>query len=64
MPPAHLDRIFDAFYRTEPDRARNTGGAGLGLAIVKTCIEACGGTATAKNREPRGLEVRLTLPVQ
>ena len=64
VPPAHLDRIFDAFYRTEPDRARNTGGAGLGLAIVKTCIEACGGTATAKNREPRGLEVRLTLPVQ
>ena len=64
VPPAHLDRIFDAFYRIEPDRARNTGGAGLGLAIVKTCIEACGGTVTAKNREPRGLEVRLTLPVQ
>lgn len=64
VPPAHLDRIFDAFYRIEPDRARNTGGAGLGLAIVKTCIEACGGTATAKNREPRGLEVRLTLPMQ
>ncbi|MBI5801535.1 MAG: HAMP domain-containing histidine kinase [Verrucomicrobia bacterium] len=64
VPPAHLDRIFDAFYRIEPDRARNTGGAGLGLAIVKTCIEACGGTATAKNREPRGLEVKLTLPMQ
>ncbi|MEN9576322.1 MAG: hypothetical protein RL514_4177 [Verrucomicrobiota bacterium] len=64
VPPAHLDRIFDAFYRIEPDRARNTGGAGLGLAIVKTCIEACGGTATAKNREPRGLEVRLTLPAE
>ncbi|MFM8469630.1 MAG: sensor histidine kinase [Limisphaerales bacterium] len=64
VPTEHLDRIFDAFYRTDPDRARNTGGAGLGLAIVKTCIEACGGTATAKNREPKGLEVRLTLPVQ
>ena len=64
VPPEHLDRIFDAFYRTDPDRARNTGGAGLGLAIVKTCIEACGGTATARNRETRGLEVRLTLPVQ
>ena len=64
VPPEHLDRIFDAFYRTDPDRARNTGGAGLGLAIVKTCIEACGGTATARNRDTRGLEVRLTLPVQ
>lgn len=64
VPPEHLDRIFDAFYRTDPDRARNTGGAGLGLAIVKTCVEACGGTATARNREPCGLEVRLTLPAQ
>jgi two-component system sensor histidine kinase CpxA len=64
VPPAHLDRIFDAFYRIEPDRARNTGGAGLGLAIVKTCIEACGGSATAKNRQPQGLEVKLTLPAQ
>ncbi len=64
VPPEHLDRIFDAFYRTDPDRARTTGGAGLGLAIVKTCIEACGGTATAKNRQTQGLEVRLTLPLQ
>ena len=64
VPPQHLDRIFDAFYRLEPDRARDTGGAGLGLAIVKTCIEGCGGTVSAKNREPRGLEVRVTLPAK
>ncbi|NBR84256.1 MAG: sensor histidine kinase [Verrucomicrobia bacterium] len=64
VPPQHLDRIFDAFYRLEPDRARDTGGAGLGLAIVKTCIEGCGGTVTAKNREPHGLEVQITLPVE
>lgn len=62
VPPQHLDRIFDAFYRLEPDRARDTGGAGLGLAIVKTCIEGCGGTVTARNREPHGLEVQITLP--
>jgi two-component system sensor histidine kinase CpxA len=63
VPAEHLGRIFDAFYRIEPDRARETGGAGLGLAIVKTCIEACGGSVTAHNREPRGLEVTLVLPV-
>jgi two-component system sensor histidine kinase CpxA len=63
VPPQHIDRIFDAFYRLEPDRARDTGGAGLGLAIVKTCIEGCGGTVTAKNRDPHGLEVHITLPV-
>ncbi len=61
VPEDELPRIFDAFYRLDASRARATGGAGLGLAIVKTCIESCSGTVTAHNREPRGLEVRITL---
>jgi hypothetical protein len=28
---------------------------------VKTCIEACGGSVTARLREPTGLEVALRL---
>ncbi|MEA3188688.1 MAG: hypothetical protein QOD99_2518 [Chthoniobacter sp.] len=59
---AELPLIFDAFYRTDSSRTRETGGTGLGLTIVKTCIESCGGTASAHNRNPRGLEVILTLP--
>lgn len=61
VPEEALDRLFDPFYRLEADRARNTGGAGLGLAIVKACVEACQGTVTAKNRQPSGLEVVITL---
>lgn len=61
VPEAALQRIFDPFYRLEESRSRDTGGVGLGLAIVKTCIEACGGTVTAHNRVPHGLEVRVTL---
>jgi len=61
VPEAELPRIFDAFYRLDPSRTRDTGGAGLGLAIVKTCIESCCGTVVARNREPRGLEVLVTL---
>ncbi|MBL8206715.1 MAG: HAMP domain-containing histidine kinase [Blastocatellia bacterium] len=61
VPDAALDKLFDPFYRLEADRARNTGGAGLGLAIVKACIEACRGTVAAKNRQPSGLEIVITL---
>ena len=34
---------------------------GFGLAIVKTCVEACGGSVSARNREPHGLEVQIVL---
>ncbi|NOT61014.1 MAG: HAMP domain-containing histidine kinase [Acidobacteria bacterium] len=62
VPEAALNKLFDPFYRLETDRARATGGAGLGLAIVKSCIEACQGSVTARNRQPHGLEVIFTLP--
>ena len=54
---AELEQVFAPFYRPEEARTRETGGAGLGLAIVKTCVEACGGTVSCRNRQPRGLEV-------
>ena len=62
VPTGELARIFDPFYRVDASRDRATGGAGLGLAIVKTCIEACGGTVTGRNRAPSGLEVTIILP--
>ena len=61
VPPEALSRIFDPFYRVESSHSRDTGGAGLGLAIVSTCVAACGGTVTARNRTPAGLEVSIRL---
>jgi two-component system sensor histidine kinase CpxA len=61
VPEGTLQQIFDPFFRIESSRSRETGGAGLGLAIVKTCVEACQGTVTAKNRQPSGLEVEIRL---
>ena len=63
VPPEELSKIFDAFYRLDTSRARATGGTGLGLAIVKTCIESCCGTVSARNRQPSGLEVHVTLHI-
>lgn len=62
VPPETLPRLFEPFYRPEAARRRSTGGSGLGLAITKRCIEACGGTVTAKLREPAGLEILISIP--
>ena len=61
VPEEILDHLFEPFYRPDESRGRETGGVGLGLAIVKTCIHACQGTVTARNVEPAGLAVTLTL---
>lgn len=44
IPPEHLSRLFDRFYRVDPSRHRTVNEAGLGLAIVKSIIESHGGS--------------------
>ncbi len=60
VPASALPHLFDAFYRPDIARTRETGGTGLGLAIVKTCIEATHGQVSAHPRASGGLEIRLT----
>jgi two-component system sensor histidine kinase CpxA len=56
-----VQRLFDPFFRVDDARTRESGGVGLGLTIVKTCVEACGGSVTCRNRQPSGLEVLIRL---
>lgn len=60
IPPEHLERIFDKFYRIhEADRVTGTG---LGLSICKGIIEAHGGKIWAENLND-GLAFNFTLPL-
>lgn len=62
IPPEHLSRVFDRFYRVDPSRSHRREGAGLGLAIVKSIMDLHGGTATVRNASGGGTIVTLTFP--
>src|SRR5436190_13676682 len=41
--PEDRERIFEPFYRADPSRSRDSGGAGLGLSIVNAVVVVHGG---------------------
>jgi PAS domain S-box-containing protein len=56
--PAHLQRIFDAFYTTK------SSGVGMGLSICRSIVAAHGGRLWAEANKPRGAVFQFTLPAQ
>jgi signal transduction histidine kinase len=62
IPAAERGHVFEPFYRLEPSRNRERGGAGLGLTIVRQIVESSGGTMTIEDRPGGGARVRVRLP--
>lgn len=62
VPPSHLDRIFDKFYRLEASGGGRGGGSGVGLAVVRGFAEAMGGRVTARQSTLGGLAIDIDLP--
>jgi signal transduction histidine kinase len=62
IPPAHLEHVFERFYRVDEDRARERGGAGLGLPIARAIVEAHGGRIRADSGAGTGTTITLELP--
>jgi two-component system sensor histidine kinase BaeS len=63
IPPEHLDRVFERFYRIDSARTRASGGTGIGLAIVRAIVEAHNGTVTATSQgTAHGTTFTIRLP--
>lgn len=61
--PEHLPHMFERFYRIDPSRSRNEGGAGLGLAIVRQMVMAHGGRVWVESEKGKGSRFVMALPL-
>jgi heavy metal sensor kinase len=59
--PDDLPHIFDPFFRADPARSRDAGGAGLGLALARSIVERHGGTISCTSRLGEGTTVTIHL---
>ncbi len=62
LPAETEGRVFERFYRADPSRSRQNGGAGLGLAIVAAIVAAHGGTVAASAGPGGGATFTVWLP--
>ena len=62
IPPEEQGRIFEKFYRLDPDMTRGIGGTGLGLYICSELVERMGGRIWVESRDP-GSAFFFELPV-
>jgi two-component system heavy metal sensor histidine kinase CusS len=62
IPPDALPHVFERFFRADPSRNRDFGGAGLGLAIARWIAERHNATITAESTPGLGSTFRVTFP--
>ncbi len=62
IPPEHLERIFERFYRVDRSRSREAGGTGLGLSIVRHIALLHCGSVEAESHAGEGSIFRIRLP--
>ena len=63
IPEAEQRRIFEKFYRLDPDMTQGIGGTGLGLYICRELVRRVGGRIWVESQEGEGSTFYVELPV-
>jgi signal transduction histidine kinase len=64
LPEGDTALVFERFFRSDPSRSRDTGGAGLGLAIVASIVKAHGGSVEVGKGKSGGALFRVVLQLR
>ena len=62
IPPEHLDRIFERFYRVDKSHSKEVGGTGLGLSIVKHAVKIHDAKVDVTSTVGEGTMITVTFP--
>ena len=62
IPPEHIDRVFERFYRVDKSRSKAVGGTGLGLAIVKHAAKLHNASVSIESEPDKGTMVTVRFP--
>ncbi len=64
IPAEEQARIFEKFYRLDPQMTRGVGGTGLGLYICSELVNRMGGQIWVESKEGQGSTFLLELPAE
>jgi signal transduction histidine kinase len=62
IPAGEQARIFEKFYRLDPQQTQGVGGSGLGLYICRELVERMDGRLTVESEPGRGSRFSVVLP--
>jgi PAS domain S-box-containing protein len=64
IPVEEQDRVFEKFYRLDPQMTRGVGGTGLGLYICNELVSRMGGRIWVESNEEQGSTFLFELPAE
>jgi two-component system sensor histidine kinase SenX3 len=64
IPPGEQERIFEKFYRLDPQQNQGVGGSGLRLYISRELVERMDGRLRVESEPGKGSRFTVELPLR